>query len=84
MSIKEEVHKGLLARWSKVEASFSNGTFFPTENLFTVFEMSTPLIIVLRGSSVRSSCGEIIKHHSDKHNQLRCTAFLLFIKTFAA
>lgn len=35
--------------------SFSKGTFFSTTDPFTSLEVSTPLIVVFRGSSVRSS-----------------------------
>lgn len=36
------------------DTSLSNDTFFSTKNLFTALQMSTPLMVVFRGSSVRS------------------------------
>lgn len=79
------------------DTSFSSSTFFSTKNSFTALQMSTPLVVVFRGSSVKSSSfveklSKIIKKNKyqklsntpDKDHLLRRTAAVHRLDTLDA
>lgn len=71
------------------DTSFSSSTFFSTKNSFTALQMSTPLVVVFRGSSVKSSSfvkklSKIVKKQNQNRNHqtlliktISCAALLL-------